>query len=121
MNQEYYTYLGCSVAVEHFIANIQGGATPEVALAASDLAQVRVDLLNGSKDDSSMEAFEELFKTQVVIIMESIEALRSSGLFSELDTMLNELLDHYYDLADSLMGGGNNSSWGSTSSTSFFS
>ncbi len=120
MNKEYYTYLGCSCAVEHLIANIEDGATPEVALVASDLAQVRIDLLNGSTNDPSMAAFEELFKNQVVIIMESIEVLRSSDCFANVDGVLNELLEHYYQIGDSLMGGGGSCSWGTSPVTSYY-
>ena len=118
MNPQYYTYIGCSCAVEHYVSNIPGGASESVATAGADLAGVRIALLNSSSSDNSDEAFAELFEGHVVIIMESIEVIRNSSGYQSLDQQLTDLLDHFYNLADSILGGGNDVKW-AAGSTSF--
>lgn len=119
MNQQYYTYLGCSCAIEHYVSMIEG-APEAVATAGADLAAVRVALLNSSSNDNSEEAFKELFENHVVVIIEAIEIIRTTSGYQNLDQQLTDLLDHFYDLADSIMGGGDDILW-TTGSTSFVS
>ena len=106
MKENYYTYLGCSCVVEHLIANIEGEPPEDVAKVAKYLEKIRLYLLEHSSNDSSGEAFREVFKEQALLIMKSIELLQKSNLFEDLHDKLTDLLEEYYNLAKSVMDGG---------------
>ncbi len=110
MTRDHYTFVGCTCALEYYI-NASTASDKQTALGASaELVQVREQIMTACANDSSQETAKEVFSQHVVTVLESVETLRSTSLYSELDSTLIDLLDHFYNTADSIMGGGGGSS-----------
>ncbi len=106
MTIDHYTFVGCTCALEHYI-NASNAADKQTALdATAELKTVCESILNACKNDSTEETAAEVFNQNVVTVLESIEHIRSTSLYENLDTTLIDLLEHFYNTADSVMGGG---------------
>ncbi|MFK7911694.1 MAG: hypothetical protein AB8F34_13985 [Akkermansiaceae bacterium] len=109
MTKDHYTFVGCSCALDFYV-NASNAADKQTALdACANLTSVREAIMVACAADPSDEKAAEVFKDNVATVLESIEAIRSTSLVSELDSTLVDLLDHFYDTADSIMGGGGGS------------
>ncbi len=110
MKQNVYTFIGCCLAAEHQIRK-HGEPSAEVGGALSSLVSIRDGLLEAvaAPDDISLET---ALNEHVTSLLEVIEIIRSSDSYAFLDHSLVELLDYYYNIGDSLMGGGGSPGWG---------
>ncbi len=101
-----YTFVGCTTALSYF-AGKSAAPDQEIALsAAAELHGVAAALLDGVAAKLTEEQFKDLLDTQVVQVLTSIETLRGTSLHDGLDSSLTSLLEHFYNAADALMGGG---------------
>ena len=116
MNKELYTFLGCTKALEFYINASEANEASDTddkqtALnAAALLSLVSENLMLQCAADSSEATAKEAFATQVTTILEAIEQVRNTAVFAELNSTLTELLDQFYNTAESIMGGGGQSS-----------
>ena len=105
MNQHTYTFIGCCSAIEHALAG-----DPTVAEALQKLSSIRLALLDsqqGNDPDSNLKA---ALRSHVVPLLEAVETLRKSPKYQALDSTLIELMNHYYNISDAIMGGGGSGS-----------
>lgn len=110
-----YSFVGASAAVKLSLTKA-GSAAPAAALAASaQLESIALELLEAAGRDASDEELKEIVGTRVVDVVEAVEALRKSGANAGFDPTLNALLEYFYGAADSIMGGGGDTSLTSTS------
>jgi len=110
MTKDHYTFVGCTCALEYYV-NASDASDKQTALdACAALKNVRESIMSNCENDSSEETSAEVFSEHVVTVLESIELIRSTSLYESLDTTLTDLLDHFYNTADSIMGGGGGSS-----------
>jgi len=110
MKEELYTFLGCTKALEFYTHHSEANDKQSAINAAKLLSLVSENLMQQCAGDSSEEKAKEAFATQVTTIIESIEQLRSTTVFTELNSSLTTLLDQFYNTAESIMGGGGQSS-----------
>lgn len=116
MKHKLYTFIGCSLAIEHQIRQ-HGEPAADVNSALAALTSIRESLLVSSAASGDV-TLETALNEHVTSLLEAIEMLRASQSFAHLDDSLIDLLDHYYNIGDSLMGGGGDSSWSGSSSSS---
>lgn len=115
MKQNVYTFIGCCLATDHQIRK-HGEPSADVSAALTSLVSIRDGLLEAvaAPDDISLEA---ALNEHVTSLLEVIEIIRASDCYAFLDHSLVELLDYYYNIGDSLMGGGGGSPWSGSSSS----
>ncbi len=117
-----YTFIGCSTAVRYFADQSLAPDHSTAQAAAADLCSVSEVLLDGVAQHLSEEEFKAVLDTQLTTVLTAIETLRGTSLLDGLDATLTSLLEHFYDAADELMGGGGlpnvavDPSWGTISS-----
>jgi hypothetical protein len=119
-----YTFVGCTTALRHYVRHNHShghSADQDTELAACNaLRDVSRDLLTAAGQDTSDEKFKELLGLHVVIVLESIEVLRSTPAYQEFNNTILALLEYFYAAGTSLMGGGEGETGGwPTSLTSF--
>lgn len=106
MNRNYYTFIGCSNAVEYFYSKHEKAASPDVIVAVQQLQSIREALLHSSAIGDPERSLKSALNSHVVSLLEAIETLRSSAEFASMDETLIDLLNHYYNISDEIMGGG---------------
>jgi len=112
MTKDHYSFVGCTCALEYYINASNSSDKQEALDACAQLVSVRENIMQECAGDSSEEKAREVFGQHVVTVLESVERLRGTTLFSELDSTLVDLLDHFYNTADSIMGGGGECGFG---------
>jgi len=108
MTKNLYTFVGCAHAINHYIKASDANDLQDALAASSDLISVSEQILNTCPADASEEEVKAIFGAHVVTVLESIEIIRGTSIHAELDGTLIELLEYYYNAADSIMGGGGN-------------
>lgn len=109
MNEHVYTFIGCCHALEHALA----GET-EAAEAIGLLASIRESLLAGPQGGEA--ELHDALRNHVVSLLEAVEMLRANPKYRQLDDTLIQLMNHYYNISDAIMGGGGGASYGSSGS-----
>ena len=101
-----YTFIGCARAVQFYADKSTAPDKAGAQAAAGNLVAVSEALLAAvGKGKTEME-FKDICGEHVSSVLESIEALKGSSVADNMSETLNSLLDHFYDAADGLMGGG---------------
>lgn len=100
-----YTFVGTVTAVKYHLTHSDSPADSQAVAASDQLQAVGEDLLAASAGDVSDERFKVLFAEQIVNVLEAVEALRQRP-SADFQSLLNALLEYFYAAADSLMGGG---------------
>lgn len=109
-----YSFVGTAAAVKLALSKA-GAAAPASALAASaQLEATGQELLEAAARDASDAELKDIVAARVVNVVEAVEALRSSGAAAAFDATLNALLEYFYNAAESIMGGGGDSSYTSS-------
>jgi hypothetical protein len=106
MNHSLYTFLGCITALDFTVQHSSAPDKASALAACADLTATGQAILTQLGANASEEAFRDFFGTQVTIVLEAIETLKQSSVFSEIHPTLLAVLDYYYAAADGLMGGG---------------
>ncbi len=108
---EHYTFVGCISALEFHIKKSSFSDKQQAIDACADLVSVGENIMQECAGNNSDEKACEIFSKHVVTILGAIEQLRITSLFEGLDSTLIDLLDHFYNTADSIMGGGGASTY----------
>lgn len=115
MTNSFYTFIGCAHAIRHH-ASAADGADRQTALdTSSELTAVADQLLAACPHNATEQQVKDAFSLHVVTVLEAIETLRGTAVFAGLDDTLVDLLEHYYNAADSIMGGGGQGGSGGSS------
>ena len=104
MGKSIYSFVGAATALRFYFNSAK--ASDQERAATSDLQKVSEQLMSKVVGDTTEESFKALLDEHVVTLLESLEVVRASEAYQGLDQALRDLLDGFYALADSLMGGG---------------
>ena len=103
LSDHYYSFIGTCSALE-FQLESSGG--PDAPAILDNIRTVRMNHLKDMPGAPDAESFQALFTANSVILVEAFEQLRQLPLYNQLNATLINLLDSYYELAESMMGGG---------------
>lgn len=101
-----YAFVGTSAAVKSYLSNASPAPSADALDASAQLESVSQQLLEAACRDASDEELKAILETRVADVMEAVEALRKSGTMAGFDATLNWLLEYFYNVAESIMGGG---------------